>query len=214
MNGLRVCLVGVAGLVLLATARGNHRSAVMPTYGPPPMPAYPAGYVSPFATFLTPCCAAPMPTPAPTPAPAPMAFVPQSYFPRLSAVCPCQEASGPIACATPAPASPGPTTLPTDEPPLATPNPKQPKGPMIYQNRSFSGVPQQVEPRAVKSKVSFWNLTGDDVIVTVEDRNHTIAKDRAVILELPRSFSWRSGFQAPKTESVPDDVNHFEVMIR
>ncbi len=115
------------------------------------------------------------------------------------------------ACPTPAPSSPGPGVLSTHEPPLAV---KPSKGPTIYQNRTFSGVPQSTEPRTANCKVSFWNLSGLDVKLTVGEREHAIPKDRAVILDLGRNFTWRTNFHNPKAEEVSDDLNHFEVMIR
>ena len=125
--------------------------------------------------------------------------------------CPCIPEPPRYACPSPAPSSPGPGVLGTHEPPLAN---KPNKGPTIYQNRTFSGVPQSTEPRTANCKVSFWNLSGLDVKLTVGEREHAIPKDRAVILDLERHFTWRTNFHNPKAEEVADDLNHFEVMIR
>jgi hypothetical protein len=147
-------------------------------------------------------------------------FNPQPRYPQAAPFPYPLEPQVPYACPTPAPPSPGPTTLAPNapfmgpaypEPPLAKP---PHKGPMIYQNRVFSGVPQLTEARTSMCKVSFWNLKGADVTLTVGDRTHNIPRDRAVILELPRSFNWRTSAFDGKTEDVSDDLNHFEVMIK
>lgn len=131
-------------------------------------------------------------------------------FPTMA--CPCEPITQVrYACPTAAPSSPGPGVLSSNEPPLAKP---QSKGPTIYQNRTFSGVPQLTEARTNTCKVSFWNLSGLDVTLNIGERTHSIPRDRAVILDLDRHFTWRTNFHNPKTEDVSDDLNHFEVMIR
>lgn len=134
------------------------------------------------------------------------------YFPYVPNIC-CGPSIRPIAYACPviAPPSGAPATFSTPEPPSG----KQPrKGPIIDQYRTFNGVPQMVEPRTEKCKVSFWNLTGDDVTLFVGNEPRSVLKDRAVVLDLSRQFSWRTNNLNPKSEDVPDDTNHFEVLIR
>lgn len=136
-------------------------------------------------------------------------------LPAMELACPCPiERTMSYACPQPAPASPGPTDL---APPATTHEPptfKGPKGPTIFQNRTFSGVPQYSEPRSPSAKVSFWNLSGYDVTLSVGERTHAIPRDRAVVLDLNRSFTWRTNLHNPKTEQIPDDTNHFEVLIK
>jgi hypothetical protein len=104
--------------------------------------------------------------------------------------------------------------LSSHEPPLAT-KPSGKQGPTIYQSRNFSNVPQDTEPRQELCKVTFWNLTGATVKLTVGDRSpEGIAKDRGKTIPLPRHFAWQTGMHPSKTESIADDVNHFDVLIK
>jgi hypothetical protein len=139
----------------------------------------------------------------------PILYGPIYEAPRSACAC-MPEPQILYACPTPAPASSGPST---HEPPLGT-KPGPNKGPTILQNRVFSGVPQFTEPRRPLCKVTFWNLIGYDVRLTVGDRVQDIAKDRAVTLEVNREFEWRAGLQAPKTEVIADDLNYFDVLIK
>lgn len=184
MVGLRMLALSLIAFVLVVTATIACDSC--------------GGYVSP-ASYVAPAY---LNIPCPTPP---------------SAMCPCMPGAR-YATPTPAPASPGPGVLSTHEPPVGPPSPppygKAGKGPTIFQNRTFSGVPQITEPRSQLCKVSFWNLSGLDVNLSVGERIVPVAKDRAVILDLDRNFAWRTNYHNAKTEEVPDDLNHFEVMIR
>jgi hypothetical protein len=115
---------------------------------------------------------------------------------------------------TPAPTSPGASMLSSHEPPLGT-KPSGKQGPTIYQSRIFSNVPQITEPRQELCKVTFWNLSGADLKLSVGDQpSEGIAKDRAKTIPLQRHFAWQTDRHPSKTEAIADDVNHFDVLIK
>ena len=112
------------------------------------------------------------------------------------------------------PALPGqmiPKGASSKEPPLGK---TQSKGPVIDSVRTVSGLPPYAEPRQVQCKVSFWNLSGYDVQLIVNDKTYSVGKDRAQVLTIDRQFTWRTHLHDPKTEIAPDDSNHFEVLIK
>jgi hypothetical protein len=88
------------------------------------------------------------------------------------------------------------------------------KRPIFDQSRTFGGVTQYIEPPQPKCKVSFWNQTGAELTLIVGDKTHRVAKDRAVVLALPREFTWKTDVALDKREQVPSDLNYFDVVIR
>src|SRR5262245_34330113 len=93
----------------------------------------------------------------------------------------CPERSVPQAVPQAAPPSGSAAARPNQEPPLAKP---LTKGPVINQHRSIGGVVQSAEPRQQLCKVSFWNLSGFDLDLTVGDKVQRVGKDRATVLQL------------------------------
>jgi hypothetical protein len=65
-----------------------------------------------------------------------------------------------------------------------------------------------------RAKVGFWNITGADVTLTVDGQQRKLPKDRAVTLELGRTFVWQLDGRSPRLERVPDDQTVFEVILR
>jgi hypothetical protein len=65
-----------------------------------------------------------------------------------------------------------------------------------------------------RCRVGFWNLSGKDVTLVVGGKTHSLARDRAITLELPRTFVWQVDQQPSNTERVADDQATFEVVIR
>jgi len=120
----------------------------------------------------------------------------------------------PLAKPTPAPPSEAPTHK---EPPFGKepffggPNRMAPK---ITESRSMGGAYAGVGVVLPRCKVGFWNLTGKDITVKVEGKNQVLPKDRAVTLELERTFTWQAPGQEPTMERVADDQNAHEVLIR
>lgn len=136
-------------------------------------------------------------------------YVPYTYTMPASPVVFCQPAPMPLARPKAAPPSGEPVK--TTEPPVS----KGPsRGPQIDHYRAIGGIVQNPEPRQRLVKTSFWNLSGFDLDLTVGDKVQRVGKDRATIVELDRTFTWKTNFHSPKTETVPDDLNHFEVLIK
>lgn len=109
--------------------------------------------------------------------------------------------------AKPAPAPPSTT----NEPPL---NGKRP--PTITESRSSGGVSQvqAIDLPPGRCRVGFWNITGGEVTLTIDGQPHTLAKDRAVTVNLPRNFAWQVSGRESRSERVPEGQNIFEVILR
>ena len=113
------------------------------------------------------------------------------------------------------PSWPAPTALPK---PKAAPTTKEPplRAPTITESRSTGGVmPAQAAGVAPgRAKVGFWNITGADVTLTIDGQQRKLPKDRALTLELGRTFVWQVEGRGPRLERVPDEQNVFEVILR
>ncbi len=117
---------------------------------------------------------------------------------------------------TPAPPSgtpPGARPKTTLEPPLVKP---VPKGPTVIESR-FGGAAMTDADKAApleRCRVGFWNVTGREVTLTIDGKTQTLPRDRAVTLELGRSFVWRIDRLEPQSETIPKDRNTHEIVLR
>lgn len=132
-------------------------------------------------------------------------------------------AAAPCGSSTFSPASaPMPRANPLAQPSAAPPSrsvesPLQPsRAPTITESRSVGGVAPvpDVQVTPGRCKVGFWNITGEEVSLTIDGQTRTLAKNRAVTLELERTFVWQVSGRPPQTERVPDNQNLFEVIVR
>jgi hypothetical protein len=139
--------------------------------------------------------------------PVPTYSYPLTY--RYPAVMPL--ATSPLAAPTPAPPSPQ-----TGEPPLnrkafmpPAEKPIAKPGPTVYELRADS-------PATAKNRcrVGFWNQTGRDVSLVVAGNMQVVPHDRAVTLELPRTFVWQVDQQPARTEKIADEGATHEIVIR
>jgi hypothetical protein len=92
-----------------------------------------------------------------------------------------------------------------------------PVGPTVVATRSLTGnaPPSNLAlPAKDRCRVGFWNLTGRDVTLVVEGRSHSLARDRALTLDLNRSFTWQIDARGPQSEQVADDQATHEVVVR
>jgi hypothetical protein len=87
-------------------------------------------------------------------------------------------------------------------------------GPIFSHSRTLAGATQFVEDVQPLCKVSFWNQTGAELTLFVGDRTHRVQRDRAIVLSLPREFTWKTDILFEKREQVPSDLNYFDVVIR
>ena len=156
---------------------------------------------------------------------APVAYAPAVYAPAVYVAAPVMA---PWLCV---PSVPTPRVAPlprTITPPLAGPKSAPPSGktteppmdpkraPVIIESRSFGGafLPQGPGPSAGRCRVGFWNVTGRDVTLTVNGQARPLSKDRALTVELDRTFGWQVDGGAAHAERVPDEQTSFEVIIR
>jgi hypothetical protein len=93
-------------------------------------------------------------------------------------------------------------------------NPLVPKEPIFSHSRTLGGITRYIEDPLPLCKVSFWNQTASELTIFVGDKTHRIARDRAVVVPLPRDFAWKTDGLLEKRELVPVDLNYFDVVIR
>lgn len=103
------------------------------------------------------------------------------------------------------------------EPPLQKPMKLtgDPRMPVITASHALGGnyVPGKA-PAGDRCRVGFWNLTGRDVTIHVEGKAVTVAKDKAVTVELDRQFTWQIAGQTQHIERVPDGQASHDVIMR
>lgn len=123
-------------------------------------------------------------------------------------VLPVPDAS-PFARPTPAPPSQ------TAEPPIYKKTSTDPRMPVIVTSHAMSAGVTGGSPLAKnRVRVGFWNLAGRDVSLTVDGKTYSLAKDRAVTLDLERQFAWQIAGQPLHVERLPEAQTSHEVVIR
>jgi hypothetical protein len=103
---------------------------------------------------------------------------------------------------------------PFGAPPGSAPLTPNRNGPIISYSRTLAGTTQFLEEPQPLCKVSFWNQTASELTLHIGDRTHRVQRDRAIVLALPRDFTWRTDVLLDKREQVSGDLNHFDVVIR
>ncbi len=113
----------------------------------------------------------------------------------------------------------------TSEPPLNQPPPPVPAPPMkatgplqspiIITTRSVGAFTSGSTPIPKdRCRVGFWNLSGRDVTLTIDNRAMTLAKDRALTIDLDRQFAWQADQQPQHVERIPEGQTTHEIVIR
>jgi hypothetical protein len=127
----------------------------------------------------------------------------------------------------PLPVTVMPLATPTPAPPSTAPSPYKAQmpsadksahapamssaGPSVVESRTSSGTADSPDTRF---RVGFWNLSGKDVTLVIDGRPHSLARDRALTLELPRVFSWQVDQEAAQQGRVPEGKTAMELVIR
>lgn len=120
-----------------------------------------------------------------------------------------------------APTRPAPPSK-TMEPPLGK-SAEPPLGKTVSTSEPEKRAPKIVETRTSRTaatasgercKVGFWNISENDVDLTVAGKTHKLAKGRAITLELDRQFSWSIGDQPVAQERVAEGKEFHEIILR
>ena len=88
------------------------------------------------------------------------------------------------------------------------------KGPTVTEARSMARDYARNGDGREHCKVGFWNVTGRDVTLKIDGQPRLLPKDRAVTLELGRSFNWQVDQEQAVTEHVPAEQPFHEVILR
>jgi hypothetical protein len=119
------------------------------------------------------------------------------------------------------PVAPSPYATPTPAPPSVTVEPPTAPGakqaPKIteshLQSTLYNARPTNIAGQA-GHRVGFWNLTGRDVIVTVDGQAHQLPPGRSVTLHLARQFAWHLDGRPVQNEQIPPDGSTLEIVLR
>ena len=148
--------------------------------------------------------------------PATYLAIPYYYCPPTPTVIPVPDARP--GYANPVPAPPSTTGEPPLQkgvmPPAKTLN--DPRMPVIVTSHAQSGALSAAASPIPKDRcrVGFWNLSGRDVTLVIDGKAMSLAKDRAVTLDLERQFAWQVSGRSQHVERVGEGQETHEVVIR
>ena len=88
--------------------------------------------------------------------------------------------------------------------------------PVIVTSHAQSGALSAATSPVPKDRcrVGFWNLSGRDVTLVIAGKALSLAKDRAVTLDLEREFAWQVSGRSQHVERVGEGQATHEVVIR
>jgi hypothetical protein len=148
------------------------------------------------------------------------------YAPSWSvyAVAPPVVCAPAVTVSVPAPVtvSPAPVyAVPTAAPPSQTAEPPArvgavPPAPRVMESRSGAAdkLGKTEAAGAGRVRVGFWNVSGRDLVLTIDGRPYTLPRNRNLTLDLGRTFSWRVDSRATQNETVSEGSPTLEIVLR
>lgn len=138
--------------------------------------------------------------------------VPYVYCPPGPLVLPVPDARPGMRYA-PATAAPPSGTV---EPPLQKKVSSEARMPVIVTSHALGGSAAPARPPLAndRCRVGFWNLSGRDVTLTIDGKALSLPKDRAVTLDLERSFTWQVEGRPQHVERLAEGIATHEVVIQ
>jgi hypothetical protein len=144
---------------------------------------------------------------------------------------PAPPSTGPVPPVQPAPqaapSTPPPPSLQTPPPPTApkvSPMPPPPTSspPAVSESHSFTstfevcGVPPRSgeKPDAKRCSVGFWNLTAQELTLTIDGQKRTLPAGKNLTLDLGRQFVWQVAGRDPQNTTVAAGDVGAEIIIR
>jgi hypothetical protein len=65
-----------------------------------------------------------------------------------------------------------------------------------------------------RHSVGFWNLSSQDLMVTVAGQRIVLPRGRSATVQVPRQFTWQVEGRPPLVEQVPAGESAMEIVIR
>jgi hypothetical protein len=135
---------------------------------------------------------------------------------------PCPPGGAAPLYAVPVPAAPSPGLVAprTQEPPrhpLPEPGVRESSSVPPPESRSYyDGYPstRSVALPTERCEVGFWNLSGRDLVLTIDGMTRFVPHGRNVRMDLPREFAWRVDNRPLEIERIPRSENCLEIVIR
>jgi hypothetical protein len=69
-------------------------------------------------------------------------------------------------------------------------------------------------PAGDRCAVTFWNLTGQGLALTVDGRSYTLSRGESMRLRLKRDFAWGVAGREAQRQQIPPEESGLEVVIR
>ena len=114
-----------------------------------------------------------------------------------------------------------PAVMPLATMPLAVPTPAPPSQQTVeppLQRKAFMPSAEKAIARpgvvSDRCRVGFWNQSGRDVTLLVAGQMHLVPHDRAVTLDVPRTFIWQLDHQAARTEKIGEERATYDIVLR
>lgn len=153
------------------------------------------------------------------------------YYPAPALVAPAvpvMVVEPPLAQPAPPPAPPCTAPMPSATPGYAQPTPAPPSAvpslpiratPGVTETRShFAAAPPVGTPgdwpTVTTAQAGFWNLTGRDVVLTVEGQQQVLPNGTGTRRAVARQFAWRVDDRETQLERLPESAPFVEIVIR
>jgi hypothetical protein len=107
-----------------------------------------------------------------------------------------------------------PYAVPTPAPPSQTPEPPRKTAPKVTETRALSGPAVAAGKDPSCCQVGFWNVTGRDVMLTVDGQTRTLPRNQSLTMRVGRQLTWQVDQRPPQAENVPADKRTMEIVIR
>jgi hypothetical protein len=158
---------------------------------------------------------------------APYAVAP-AFLPVSPTIPPVSPTILPVSPTIPPAAPPGQFAQPRPAPPSSTPEP--PRAPdgmpragdsaqesrktdQKFYDSYFVAGPART-PGGDRCPVTFWNLSGRSLALTVDGQARTLSAGQSVRLDLKRDFAWAVGGRVSERQQVPAPESGVEIVIR
>lgn len=191
MTARAAALVAILALPLAAQGHGfRHRATAAYYYYPAPAVAVP---VAP-AVIAEPPLAQPAPVSVP----------------------PCTTSPIPYAPTAPMPYATSGYAQPTPAPPSAVPSLPIRGTPGVTESRSFFAAASAIETPSdpATAQAGFLNLSGREVVLTVEGRPQLLPNGAGTRFTTGRQFAWRVDDRETQLERLPEGAPAVEIVIR
>ncbi len=120
---------------------------------------------------------------------------------------------------TAAPPSTTPAPLTDAVPPTKSAPPPPPRTPAVTDTGSYydtyvRALHNSERREGSRPTAEFWNLTERDLTIKVDGQRHVVARQKSLLVEVPRQFIWQIEGRDPQKEQIATGESALELVIR